>query len=163
MKRLLVVVAVATLTAFPVLIQAAGGSHPMGGCGLGYIWYGKNATSVSGQSCAHTTNNTVASNLFGITSGTSGCTPDGLVSISKKTERYVEVNYDSLRADIAKGQGEYIEGLVNLLGVKDVKKSTVVLMLKKDFATLFPNQETTFDGFLRNLQKILTANLELLA
>ena len=162
MKKLFVCL-ISMVAAFPVSVSAAAGNHPMGGCGLGYILFGKSHPTGTVQITAFTTNQSLGNQVFGITSGTSGCTPEGAVAINKQTERFVEVNYESLRSDIAKGQGEYVKALIDLLGVKDTKKSATLLLLKTDYADLFPTQETRFDEFLKNLQQKLAEHIELLA
>src|SRR6266513_99342 len=89
----------------PTLALAAG-NHPMAGCGLGYLLLSNKDNSKVTQVLGATTNGTFGTQTFGISSGTSGCTEDGAVKVAKATEIYAEVNLDTLRQEIAKGDGE---------------------------------------------------------
>lgn len=162
MKKLLVAVFVLSL---PTFVLAVGGNYPMAGCGLGYLLFGKeNPESNMMQVTAFTTNSTFASQWFGITSGTSGCVEEGAqVSISKDTERFVEVNFESLKKEIAAGEGEYVQTLASLLGAPQIKQSTLVRYFKQQYASLIPSSSTTFADLLRNIQKELSAHPELVA
>src|SRR3954470_446121 len=106
MKKLLALSLVATL--MPSLALARG-SHPMSGCGLGYMLLANKENDKVSQILGATTDGTFGSQTFGITSGTSGCTEDGAVKWAKATEVYAEVNLDSLRREMAIGKGEYVE------------------------------------------------------
>ncbi len=90
------------------------GTYGMAGCGLGSMLFDNN-TKVN-QVLAATTNGTSGNQTFGISTGTSNCTENGLVKLDKETEAYVEVNYDVLQNDIAQGQGETLAGLATLMG-----------------------------------------------
>lgn len=48
-----------------------------------------------------------------------------------KTARYLLVNYDALAADIARGHGEYLTALFELLGVAEEAKPAALSKLKK--------------------------------
>ena len=69
---LLVVAMFATGTAF----AGTGGGQNMAGCGLGSMLFKDNNNTKGVQSTAATTNGIFDNQLFGITSGTLGCTGD---------------------------------------------------------------------------------------
>src|SRR5258708_472329 len=103
MKKLVAVgiaaVTIATSMAF------AKGNHPMEVCGLAYVLLSSKENSKVMQVLGATTNGTSGNQTFGISSGTSGCTEDGALKIVKAAEVYAEVNPDSLRREMAAGQG----------------------------------------------------------
>src|SRR5258706_10011582 len=105
MKKLLALVLTAGMA--PSFASAAG-NHPMAGCGLGYLLLSNKDNEKVTQVLGATTNGTFGTQTFGISSGTSGCTEDGAVKVSKATEVYTEVNLDSLRREMAMGQGEFV-------------------------------------------------------
>src|SRR3954470_592710 len=86
-------------------LTIARGNHPMAGCGLGYLLLSNKDNDKVTQVIGATTNGTFGSQTFGITSGTSGCTEDGAVKVARATEVFAEVNLDSLRSEMATGEG----------------------------------------------------------
>ena len=83
------------------------------GCGLGGQVI-KSNTKLA-QLGATFLNGLSGNQTFGISSGTSGCTANGLVQNEKQIEYFVEVNQEQLTREIAQGQLEKNE-LIQLLG-----------------------------------------------
>src|SRR5262245_42447591 len=97
-----------------VLIMAFGTAHAEhknnDGCGLGsQIFKGQSGTVQ--QSVAVTTNGTSSNQTFGITSGTSGCTTDGVVDPPQQAAAFTGANLDKLARDTARGEGESLKSL----------------------------------------------------
>ncbi len=86
------------------------------GPGLGYILIG-DKTGAGWDLLASFLNGIYWNQYFAITFGTSGY-DKGLVSMTE-TNQFVADNMDALAADIAKGEGEYIDTLSSLLNVSD--------------------------------------------
>lgn len=82
------------------------------GCGLGAMVLGsqKGWTQVFAA-----TLNSTGVQTFGITSGTSNCVDSGAVSENSTVPHYVEVNRYSLAKEAARGGGETVAGLAQLL------------------------------------------------
>ncbi|MCW7491506.1 DUF3015 domain-containing protein [Leptospira sp. 2 VSF19] len=88
--------------------------YGMAGCGLGSmvsVW--KNDI---GQVLAATTNVSLSSQTFGITSGTSNCTTDGIVRADRAQEVFVTYNEEPLELETTRGTGERIRAIASLLG-----------------------------------------------
>ncbi|TGL86638.1 DUF3015 domain-containing protein [Leptospira congkakensis] len=88
--------------------------YGMAGCGLGSmvpVW--KNDI---GQVLAATTNGSLSSQTFGITSGTSNCTTDGIVRADRIQEVFVTYNEGPLEVETTRGTGERIRTIASLLG-----------------------------------------------
>src|SRR6476620_2306778 len=117
MKKIVAMMAVVALDV-PGLALAKGGNHPMAGCGLGYVLFGHNDNTPVMQVLAATTNGISGNQTFGMTTGTSGCTEDGAVKFVKEAEVYAEVNLDSLRQEMAAGQGEFVTSFAALIGAR---------------------------------------------
>jgi hypothetical protein len=158
MKKLVALSLVAALS--PTLALAVG-SHPMAGCGLGYMLMSNKDNSKVTQVLGATTNSTFGSQTFGITSGTSGCTEDGAVKWAKATEVYAEVNLESLRREMAIGQGEYVETFVSMLGAPEANRPAMLSFLKAEYASLFPSANTTSGEFMTTLSQKLAQHPEL--
>ncbi len=159
MKKILAVSFVLAL-AVPASVFAKG-SHTMAGCGLGYVLFGNQNNSQIMQVFAATTNGTCGNQTFGITSGTSGCTEDGAVKFVKEAEVFAEVNLDSLRREMAAGEGEYARAFASLLGTTKVPQ--MLKLFHDEYASLFPSSKTTTAELLDSLKVTLAAHPELLS
>jgi hypothetical protein len=144
----------------PSLAMAAG-NHPMAGCGLGYLLLSNKDNSKVTQVLGATTNGTGVQ-TFGISSGTSGCTEDGAVKMAKAIEVYADVNLDSLRREMALGQGEYVATFAALLGASDANQTLLVKFFQAHYSELFPTAGTTTADMLSTLTAKLAERPELL-
>ncbi len=106
---------------------ASDGKIGPAGCGLGNLLMGSTGSQVS----AATTNDTGVQ-TFGITTGTSNCGP-GL--FSSQMDIFVESNKVALSNDAARGQGETIAVLTNMMGCQDAK--AVGATLKANYGEIF--------------------------
>lgn len=155
MKKLFALTLAAGLFA-PSALLAVGGNHPMAGCGLGYVLFGHDDNSKIMQILAATTNGTSGNQTFGMTTGTSGCTEDGAVSFVKEVEVFAEVNLDTLRREMALGQGEFVQSFAYLIGARDNQVNDMVSLFQKNFDKIFPTANTTSGEMLENLATILS-------
>src|SRR5574343_1329384 len=143
------------------LLAAAGSSmaaqNNVGSCGWGSkVFQGQ--SGIAPQVLAATTNGTSGNQTFGITFGTSGCTQDGVVSSSWKTAMFIDGNRVALARDAAAGQGESLDTLVTVMGVKEADRAHFVATLKGQFATVFAD-----DKVAANLKTVLASDARLSA
>jgi hypothetical protein len=120
-------------------VALARGNHPMAGCGLAYVLFSKDDNSQGIQILASTTNNLWGTQSFGITSGTSGCTPDGTVAKNKEAEVFADVNYKNLQQEMAVGGGEYLNAFADILGVKADRRADLFQIFRQNYASFFPS------------------------
>jgi hypothetical protein len=116
MKFLLVAIMALTSTAaFAKGIEgrANTGGYGMAGCGLGSIVFKENDKM---QILAATTNGTFGSQTFGITFGTSNCEGGSHMASKEQVEHFIAANQNTLKNDIARGNGEALNGLAELMG-----------------------------------------------
>jgi len=105
------IIALISLTASLSMAKAYGDA----GCGLGsMVFQGKN--DMTSQVLGATTNGTSGNQTFGISSGTSNCTEGGHLRSAMQVPMFIEVNKLSLAKDAARGQGETVAGLAQLMG-----------------------------------------------
>lgn len=161
MKKL-IAIAVTAVSLAPSLAMAKG-SHPMAGCGLGYVLLSNKENSKVIQIVGATTNGTSGNQTFGITSGTSGCTEDGAVKIAKAAEVFAEVNLDSLRREMAAGNGEFAATFASLLGAKGDNVGQLVSIFHSNYASLFPTATTSTDEMLASLSTVLESHKDILS
>jgi hypothetical protein len=133
-----------------VLSSSLFAGHNMAGCGLGSQVFKEN-DQVS-QILAGTTNGTSGNQTFGISSGTSGCTPDGAMASAEKLNIFTGENLDKLALDIAKGEGETLDTFIELSGVQN--KAEFVFKLQSNFSKIFTSENVTAGEVLANIQNI---------
>ncbi len=106
--------------------------YGMAGCGLGSLIIKDNNIL---QIFAATTNGTFGSQTFGITTGTSNCTPDSKAYLDKQKEIFVTVNYESLETEMAIGEGEKLKSFSELMGCDYKTFSNISKTYYKDIFT----------------------------
>jgi hypothetical protein len=111
-------------------------SYGNAGCGLGSVIFGKQEGFV--QVFAATSNGSSGNQTFGITSGTSNCVDQGVVRGAKVVPHFIEINKIALAKDAARGEGETLSGLANLMGC-DAKNLGPAL--KKNYNQVFSTME----------------------
>jgi hypothetical protein len=123
------------------------------GCGLGKLaWmdYG-GPKQIAPQVMMATTNGTFGSQTFGISSGTSGCTNDGLI-MKNKHINLTSNAFENLAQEMAQGQGEHLASLATLLGVPEEAQPDFFALVQEKYATLIGSDETTPVTMLQALQ-----------
>lgn len=117
-------------------IQAMAANYGMAGCGLGALVFQDQPGKI--QIVAATLNNLVSPQTSAITSGTSNCFEESRHEVSLK---FIETNKTALKEDVARGQGEALEGLMTLWNCQD--KSTIQMNLKKSYNNIFNSNESS--------------------
>lgn len=120
----------------------AGQAEDNTGCGLGTILWGNKAdNSIMSQSLQATTNGLFGNQTFGITSGTLGCEQPANVAASERLMEFTVANLDNLARDIARGEGESLETLAELLAVPAADRSEFYAGLQGNFSGIFTTGE----------------------
>lgn len=104
------------------------------GCGLGHQFFGGKDSQV----IASTTNSSSYTNVFGITSGTSGCVDS---SGNAKLETFIEGNKQALSTEAARGEGETLASVAQIL--KCVNPTQMGEVLKNNHDDIFASEATT--------------------
>src|SRR5262249_14869241 len=124
-----------TLYALAILtlisVQAESKPYGTAGCGLGNMVF----PNKDNQILAATTNGTSGSQTFGITSGTSNCL-DG--NTRAAIPAFVESNRVALENDVARGNGDTLASLSEVLGCDDAGRFSTVL--KANYSNIFTSQ-----------------------
>ncbi|WP_242392692.1 DUF3015 family protein [Anaeromyxobacter oryzisoli] len=124
------------------------GRYGAAGCGLGSMAFGDTPGAV--QILAATTNGTVGSQTFGITTGTSNC---GAGLFAAGTQNFVEANREALAKDISRGQGESIGALTVINACQD--SAAVGAALQKNFKTIFASDATSNEDVTKAILQTL--------
>lgn len=125
----------------------------MAGCGLGSMAFGNDNGKI--QILAATTNGTFGSQTFGITSGTSNCVEGGATA----SAMYIAVNQESLKKDIARGEGETLNGLSQVLKCSDSTKFGNAL--QKNYTSIFTSKNVNSAEVSTNIHNLIRSNRDL--
>jgi hypothetical protein len=124
------------------------------GCGLGtQLWEGEKglAPKVLGA----TTNGTVGNQTFGITTGTLGCSSEGVITANARLRMFAGANLDNLARDMAYGQGETLDAFATLMRVSDDDKPEFFRFARSNFSALFSDDDATAGELIDNLNRLL--------
>ena len=102
------------------------------------IWKGQ--SGIAPHVLAATTNGTFGNQTFGMTTGTLGCQTNQSV---QSMAMYMDSNIDKVARDMSRGSGENLDTLAVLLGVEETDRDTFRKVLQDNFASIFPNADTT--------------------
>ncbi len=156
MKKLLVA---SVLTIASISAANAAGENNVG-CGWGsMVFNGK--TGVPSQVMAATTNGTSGNQTFGITSGTAGCSKDGVVKSSAALSTFMAANFDKVSHNMAVGKGESLETMANLMGIAEQDKATFFSTTRENFDAIFASENSTVKEVIANLGKVMANNEKL--
>ena len=158
MKKLLV--ATFAVLAFTPVSAFASGENNVGSCGWGSKLFA-GQRGIAPQVLAGTSNATSGNQSFAISSGTSGCTQDGLVTSSWKTAAYIDGNKTQFARDTAKGDGSTIASLGNILKVDSTHRELFAATLKDNFSRIFTDVNVSTDEIVLSLREVLSETPEL--
>ena len=111
------------------------------GCGLGTAVVFKDANEWHEHVLAATTNGTSGNQTFGMTSGTLGC--EAANGPLAGVQTFMDNNMDQLAMDVAKGQGETLAALAEIVGVEAADQTTFNAKLQASFDYMFYEEATS--------------------
>lgn len=117
------------------------------GCGLGSVLIKDDSSAVM-LALQATTNGTSGNQTFGITSGTLGCKKTKIV-MNERAEEFVASNMDILAKEIARGHGESLDTLAELLLVED--KAIFSAALQSNYNSIYTSQKVEMSDVLDNI------------
>lgn len=69
---------------------------------------------------------------------------DGLPKAEHKVDMFVAINMENLKVDLARGQGEYLEGLSVLLAVASDRRQEFSMLVQKEYSLLANHKRDAF-------------------
>ncbi len=156
MKKLFV----AALIASAPLTASAAGGHGPAGCGLGTEVIFRDAQVWWQHVLAATTNATSGNQTFGMTSGTLGC-EDAMGPLRAEVQLFMDQNLEQLASDSARGEGESLAALSELIGIDNADQATFNSALKSNFDKLFSSAETTSGDVYSALVEVMSQDAAL--
>ena len=107
------------------------------------------------QILAATTNGSLGTQTFGISSGTSECTQPTKFASNEELNIFVAENMDNLALDISMGQGEYVDTLAGLMEVPEQHRDAFSQMLQDNFSTIFPDASVSHVEVIENIEYLM--------
>ncbi|MBF0239495.1 MAG: DUF3015 family protein [SAR324 cluster bacterium] len=132
------------------------------GCGLSTVvpWVNENKTVLQ-KLLAGTTNGISGNQSFAITTGTLGCTNEGFVKNEEKARMFVASNFDSLKTDIAQGQGEFLSTLAQIIEVPASQQQEFYSFTQSHYTQLFQSAQTSPQEMISQLSSQLRTHQSL--
>ena len=119
--------------------------NDLAGCGLGTAVVFPDANEWHEHVLAATTNGTSGNQTFGMTSGTLGC--EGANGPLKLAQAFIEDNMDQLALDAAKGQGETLAALAEVIGVDAQDSAAFNRTMQSNFDSMFNADATSATAY----------------
>lgn len=145
----------ASVALFGLICMAQTASaHDSTGCGLGSMaWRGQ--AGMGAQILAVTTNGLFGTQTFGISTGTSGCDPNGRITggTQKMFMTFLENNMEQYAFDASRGEGETI---YTIAGILNVPAEEVAAVSKEHFNELFPTEDVEVLAVAEQLLQLLS-------
>ncbi|HUL40664.1 MAG TPA: DUF3015 domain-containing protein [Burkholderiales bacterium] len=141
-------------------IAFADTQNNVGSCGWGSKLF-EGQHGVPPQIFAATTNGSTGNQTFGISSGTSGCTQDGAVTSTWKTAMFIDGNKERLARDMSTGNGESLDSLAHLIGVRDADRAKFNQVLQENFSRIFPSENVSTEQIVVELKNVLASDQQL--
>ncbi|MEK7356711.1 MAG: DUF3015 family protein [Bdellovibrionota bacterium] len=157
-SRLLRFVSVSILA---ILISApALASDGSSGCGPG--WYLMQDTSLVSSALRGTTNWLLFPVVtIGMTFGTSNCTQHKIVLKEKETLYFATMNHFELKADLAKGHGEYLSAFASTMGCPATAQVRLNDRLRANYSKVYPTSTVKPDDVVVEVYKTIFEDVEL--
>lgn len=154
MRKILIAFVISAVPAFAFAQQ-----NNIGTCGWGAKLF-DGQSGIAPQVLAVTTNGTSGNQTFAITTGSSGCTQDGVVRSTWKTAMFIDGNKDRLARDMSIGNGETLDSLAHLIGVREQDRVAFGRAMQANVSVIFPSGSTTDDSMIA-LRQVLRSDSEL--
>lgn len=140
--------------------QTAHASDGSSGCGPG--WYILKDNSMVSSALRWVTNAALFPvSTLGMTFGTSNCTKHKLVLKEQESLHYVTHNYYELKAEIARGEGPYLQAYAHTIGCRPQAQKRFGSKLKSRYKDIFSSAQTSPENALMQTYVTILTDSEL--
>ena len=148
MKNSLAAILLPALLAAPIFAFADSGP----GCGLGQQLFA-GQSGLGPHVMAATTNGTSYNQLFGLSFDSLECNANSVITAQVQRNIYVASNLDSIATDAAKGGGNHLQSLAQLMNIASEDTSAFYSMPQSQYSTLFGDSSIRPDTWLTMLDQ----------
>ncbi len=146
MKKIFSALPLAGLLAVPFAAMADHGA----GCGLGQqIFAGQ--SGLGPHVLAATTNGISSNQLFGLSFDSLGCNGESMITASYQQNIYVAGNMDNIARDAARGDGDHLQALADLLSIDNGDKAAFFALAQAHYDELFVDGSADAKEFMSRL------------
>ena len=125
------------------------------GCGLG--WQVTAKKSFLGTTTRGTTNAFVPP-TFGMTSGTIGCEQHSFAKQDTNAAVFAFNNFDSIKIEMAEGQGETLQGFAKTMGCNDSAFGAFGEMTQQNYRAIIGTEKTSSTQMFQNVKSQIKKN-----
>ena len=129
-----------TILLLGIVSTAFAGKYGMAGCGVGSLVLGDQPGKI--QIAAALINDAVSyftgvAPTWSMTTGTSNCSEDGVTLQSKEQDYFAEANFETLKNEMAQGQGENLAAFASLFGCSDKGSARFSATMQQNYQSIF--------------------------
>ena len=117
-------------------------------CGLGTMILGASPKSIYTTFTEDSLNMFMGIQTWAITTGTSGCSNNGIVFVKPHERYYVNANFEELKNEMAEGHGEVLEAFAQTLGCSAGSVPEFARMVKEQYPSMQQGGESNPDDLL---------------
>lgn len=147
------------ILALGIAMSASAKEYGPAGCGLGTEVIFQDANEWHEHVLAATTNGTSGNQTFGMTSGTLGCDTNG--PLASGVGRFMTEHLDQVAADSARGQGESLDALAELIGIQSQDQASFQTEMQQNFDAIFASEQTTPESSYNALVSMMQSHATL--
>lgn len=92
---------------------------------------------------------------IGILLGTNGCSSEGTITYGGKSLFALNGFMDEVAVNIAQGEGEALDALSVVMGVKQEDRPAFNELLHKNFSRIFPNENVKSEDVLASIEQVM--------
>ncbi len=123
-------------------------------CGWGNMLF-EGKSGLPSHSLASTFNDSTGNNTLGMTSGTNGCSTNGVLTYGGDGLVAFSFILDEFTEDVAKGKGEALSTVAVMFRVEKQDRPVFAEVTHANFNTLFPNEQVTAEEVLKSLVLVM--------
>jgi hypothetical protein len=133
------------------LAVAPGGPN----CGWGNMLF-EGKSGMASHFLASTTNGTSYNAIFGMTTGTNGCSVSEPLTYHGK--KMISAVMDEFSSDVAQGHGEALNAVAVSMGIEPADRGEFAKVAHENFEVIFPNENVTAEEVVQSLTGVMKTN-----
>ncbi len=94
-----------------------------------------------------------------MTTGTNGCATTGTLGYGGQS--VVSSIMDEFSEDVARGEGDAMDTVAVVYGVKAQDRDTFAKVMHENFTTLFPSEDVTAEEMMASIEEVMKADATL--